>query len=843
MKRLFDALFHDLEGTEYIELRIKRHDSTNATPFLCDSIEQALQHIGKAGEAYHVWFGVAPRSESPGVVRRLPAVWVDIDAKDFGDDIDKALKVATEGVAFKPSALVSSGFGFHAYWFLEESTNPAAARKVLEALHRVTKAGPTQDVTRFLRVPGTVNPKYDPPRKVELVYIDPELRYTISDMLNITKVDAAVLRRICSGSTADFKSRSERDWNVIRGLQIAGVSNTGVQLIFEHRAVGDKYAEETNRRHYLQRTLERAAESLSRIRVATKEAEAEAEAVEGMYEERPDGYWIRGKKPKRVSTFVFQPSRLLSTPDGDVFHGKIISGEREWDDITLPRTAFDRTYNLLKHLTVAHWQWLGTDAQVRQLLPFILQRFDELGGTIAEAVLALGRHDDYWVTRDGLITTNGFIPASTAPVVFLDQSRKYHELQYEDPGTALVDLADAFARLYPLINTQDVTMPMLGWIGAAMIKPLIEEAGFRMPNLSVFGTKGGGKTSIIKLLLRLLGITNPTAVNCRTTTFVLLSMLASATSLPVHLGEFRMDMPESNLKGLRTWLLMQYDSGTDARGRPDQTIVDYPLTAPIILDGEDVFDDPAVRERTLVVALNPEVIREGEDAWTAFLELSEYPIELLALPLVRFTLELTSDWVTQTAAAMLSKTYQAFPTALPDRVRRNVAVALTGWQLLADFFYSMNIEFPPPMAAAFGNAVGEIVNVKTGRAPTQIDEFAVDVVNHAATGGQGFRYKYESDLNVLWVHLATAMSWWYAMRRRTGQTILGTAAVKRQLRERWAQVYPGVGQYIVDIKTVSLGKTTMHAYGLSLDSMVAADLDVPDKLDVQHVLLNVGGNG
>ncbi len=839
-QRLFEALFHDLDEDEYIELRIKRHDRTDAAPFTCDSIDQALKRVSTVDDQHHVWFGVAPRFEAPGVVRRLTAVWVDIDAKDFDGGLNQALRAATEGTAFKPSALIASGNGYHAYWFLEESTNPAAARKILEALHKATDAGPTQDVTRFLRVPETFNPKYDPPRQVDVMYIEGQLRYNAADLLKATKIEAPVLERICTGTTEGFQSRSERDWNVIRALQIAGVTSNGIRLIFEHRAVGDKYLSEANRAHYLRHTLQRAAESLANISVKDDNGEVDDNGF--MFVERDDGYWLKGKRPKRVSTFVFHPQRLLSTPDGDVFTGEIVCGERRWPDVTMPREAFDRTYNLLKRLKVAHWQWLGTDAQVRSLLPFILHRFDELGGTMAEAVTSLGRHQDYWVTRDGLITENGFIPATSAPVVFLDQARKYHELAYEDPGDALTDLADAFARLYGKLNEVTVTMPMLGWLGAAMIKPLIEEAGFRLPNLSVWGTKGGGKTTMIKLILKLAGIVNPSAINCRTTTFVILSMLASSTSLPVHLGEFRMDMPDVQLKGLRTWLLMQYDSGVDARGKADQSVVEYPLSAPIILDGEDLFDDPAVRERTMAVGMNPEAIREGSEGWSAYMELSEYPIELLSLNLVRYTLGTGVDWVVETASNMLAKTFQAYPGQLPDRVRRNVAVAMTGWQLIFDYFSTLGVDFPPPMASAFSEAVGEIVNVKTGRAPTQVDDLVVDVVNHAADGRQDFRWTYDAKLNILWVHLATAIAWWYGYRRRTGQTILGTAAIKRQLRERQAQVYPGIGQYIVGIKTVKFGNTTMHAYGVSLDTLLEAGLDVPDKLDTSTIVVQLGGS-
>lgn len=837
MQRLFNALFYNLEQHEMIEVRLRPPGSPSAQPYLFDNIDGAISRAEKSSGKFDVWFGVAPRFKSSNVVKRLGAVWVDIDAKDLNANMDVAYATAVNSIALRPSCVVMSGFGYHAYWFLSESTNPTFGRKLLEALQKAHSSDHTIDVTRFLRVPGTLNMKYEPPRPCEIEYLD-EVRYKAEDLLAAATLPQLVTERIITGDSTGFKSRSERDWNVITALVQSGMTDEGVEQVFDSRHVGDKYADHPNSQHYLKTTLANAAESIAKAAVSI------AGTDEAPFITRDDCYFTQKGKGGlvQVSTFTLHPTKLVTgAPDGDVLVCQVRSAGEQWEEVEFPRRAFDRSYNLQKQLTSAYWQWLGTDAQVRQLLPFLLNVLEASGGPVVSTVTAMGRHDDMWVTDSGLITTNGHVPSDSAPFHYLGQGREFYTTWYSERGHDFDDIVEAFARLYPELNVPDVVYPFLGWFVAAMIKPLFESCDIPFPNLSVWGTKGSGKSTMIDFMYKLTGVKNPRAVNCRTTPFVLLSLLAATTSIPVHLGEFRGDMPESQYRAIRTWLLMAYDSGRDARGRPDQSVVEYPLTAPIALDGEDLFDDPAVRERMIAIGMSPETIAEGTEAWRSYMELTEYSVDQLALPLVKYTLGINESWVGQTFATMLERMHKAFPIQLPARVRKNVAVCLVGWQVFTDFMRTLGQDFPVPYPDAFSEALSEVVNLLTGRTMTQVDEMVVDLVNHAARGGHGFNWKYESNLNILWVHLATAIDWWYKHRRQAGRGVIGTAAIRRQLRERMMTKHEGPGQYVNDVKSVNMDGTTMHAYGISLPMLQQSGLDTPEKLNVGSVVVKIGG--
>jgi hypothetical protein len=117
---------------------------------------------------------------------KLKAIWVDIDVGP--SEPGKKPKYPTIEVALKaillfamtvklppPSAIVYSGGGVHVYWISKDALDrdqwaPYAdgLKNLLLANNILCDAGLTTDSARILRVPGTFNHKYDPPKPVTL---------------------------------------------------------------------------------------------------------------------------------------------------------------------------------------------------------------------------------------------------------------------------------------------------------------------------------------------------------------------------------------------------------------------------------------------------------------------------------------------------------------------------------------------------------------------------------------------------------------------------------------------------------------------------------------------------
>jgi hypothetical protein len=99
-------------------------------------------------------------------------LYAEFDAKDYGDK--PAILTHLDGLIVPtPSALVDSGGGVHAYWLLDTPypldtpERLAAARHIQSAWVALVGGDKgAHDLTRILRIPGTHNLKYDPPRPV-----------------------------------------------------------------------------------------------------------------------------------------------------------------------------------------------------------------------------------------------------------------------------------------------------------------------------------------------------------------------------------------------------------------------------------------------------------------------------------------------------------------------------------------------------------------------------------------------------------------------------------------------------------------------------------------------------
>ncbi len=134
--------------------------------------------------------------------RLLKAIWVDIDVKNDPKNYLTIEEAWAAFVTFRvetglplPSAIVKSGGGLHVYWLSDRPLTPeewapfAHGLKALLLKHGIKcDAGLTTDDVRLLRVPNTLNYKYDPPRPVELLPL-PLTEYNFEEELAFLKVE------------------------------------------------------------------------------------------------------------------------------------------------------------------------------------------------------------------------------------------------------------------------------------------------------------------------------------------------------------------------------------------------------------------------------------------------------------------------------------------------------------------------------------------------------------------------------------------------------------------------------------------------------------------------------
>lgn len=835
------SIFKDIRTTEWVELCLVNKDKKGGrTLFFHDPLE-LLEAAEKQGDSVHCYFGVAPRKNRSGVaesVERAGVVWADFDAKDYDDEKMQAL-AASDLLVLPPSYLLDTGHGYHAYWLLSKYAAVDSVCEVVEAVGDVAGGGHVSDSLRRMRIPGTYNIKDDEPLLCTVISARPDLRYDLQDILRATKISIETRRSILTGlpgAKVKDRTRSGVDWQVATELTKLGISKSAMQEIWKEHEIGEKAREEGAK--YLDRTL-------TAVQARKKKKEQGKRDPAKYYAEEADSYFVDGIGKQglhMVSTFVFKPRRLLEGIDEDVFLGDIHAGGNTWEDIRLPKSAFLRIDHLMRHLGRASWQWLGSDVEVRFLLPYLVQQWKELGSPKALATEVLGRHGEHWVAPEYTLSATETLDIYSAPVVYTDPSRVAPRVAY--PAGADGAFLQQVYDLLPQINHPDVIWPIIGWFMATPYKPILNEARVSFPHLSLYGTTGAGKTGTLEgMLMPLMGYIPPArSEDCSTTPFVLLSLLASTNAIPVSLAEFRRSsLKEQEWRVLLRTLLLAYDVGHDSRGRPSQTTVDYPLHAPLVLSGEDVVSDPAVQRRSIIVGMTPQTIETGSAAYKAYMTLATAPLTQFAAPYIQHTLTQDDTAIIKLWNASLQEVTEVIPDAVEERVVRNFATALFGVRSYEAFMESREIEIVPTPVNHVLGPVTEVHIDAMGRGYVLLDSFVTDVINEAARASSHFVYHMIAEDGVLWFHLTTALRWWRRERLARRQAILDSAAIKRQLRELNHEI-DGEGHYVWGPMNRNVKGTTHRMYGLHIKTCFELGLDIPDTLKLFQQTLTFRGS-
>ena len=267
----------------------------------CTSIEEADEQINlmQGRKDQNIYFGVCPRQDTRGYKKDIAyagCAWADLDAKVIGSK-KEAYERVWNGDFARPTFLVDSGNGYHAYWCF---IKPCFDLEGVEAvnLYIADKVGADHcfNINRLLRVPGTVNCK-DPEKpkpcriihysgfiydyeffpKQELIAKPERFSVDLSE-LPALGIDANTLNigqrwkdLIIDGvyDGTKFKKpdgsydRSARDFGVAMRLVGAGLSDAQIASIFLDRLnkISDKtysFSSEHERKRYLKRTIGRA---------------------------------------------------------------------------------------------------------------------------------------------------------------------------------------------------------------------------------------------------------------------------------------------------------------------------------------------------------------------------------------------------------------------------------------------------------------------------------------------------------------------------------------------------------------------------------------------------------
>jgi hypothetical protein len=185
------AVLPESEGNERIEIRAIDNGGL-VRQYFHRSVEEADANAHSLRDKYNIYFGVALRDGEHGDaahVTRFQSLWTDVDGKCFREGKQEALD-AIRRLPLQPSAIVDTGHGYQAYYFLKEPhgrDDIVRAQHAMRGINRclsefaVRRLDSVHDISRVFRLPHTFNRKQEPALPVETVDFESALCYDLID--------------------------------------------------------------------------------------------------------------------------------------------------------------------------------------------------------------------------------------------------------------------------------------------------------------------------------------------------------------------------------------------------------------------------------------------------------------------------------------------------------------------------------------------------------------------------------------------------------------------------------------------------------------------------------------
>jgi hypothetical protein len=186
MRTFLNHLYQHSHG--FLNLRAIGKERVHQAFYEWSDFENIEKFCAARIQSKNLYFGVATRDDKNGKkenIVHIPALWCDVDFKDTPRD---RLKELYEKFPTKASIIVKSGGGAHFYWLLKEPLEKDAIPQVEDANRRIAHAlsgdFSSTDAARILRLPGTINHKYEHKPRVEVTRLE-NFFYEIDDLLDI----------------------------------------------------------------------------------------------------------------------------------------------------------------------------------------------------------------------------------------------------------------------------------------------------------------------------------------------------------------------------------------------------------------------------------------------------------------------------------------------------------------------------------------------------------------------------------------------------------------------------------------------------------------------------------
>ncbi|NUO20383.1 hypothetical protein HUU59_13135 [bacterium] len=493
-----------------------------------------------------------------------------------------------------------------------------------------------------------------------------------------------------------------------------------------------------------------------------------------------------------LTPFTIDAGELLMLPDGDVLNCTIkhISGQ-EWTGITIENTDWHTRGKFMKATKHSEGTFHGSDLDVIDVCQRVISKVN----VRKQGTRSIGLHDDIWVVRGTNLTAAGQINPMQITPYDRSSDSLHARVKYSQMSDAnYVSMISTFFNNILVVNQREVMLPILGWFFAVPLKPRIMDLVGSFPALFCYGTQGGGKTSLLELMMSLHGYDDPTVSSCTMKPFPMLKLLSSTNAVPVVLDEYKpYDMRDGQVMDLSRMLRKVYRGEIEDKGKPDATVTHYRLTAPVVLCGESKVKESAVLERVLIAGFTDE-IKKNEACQSAFKVLKGLDLQAFMTQYIPFCLGVD-------VAARLADAEAVVKTAVTGksvapRIQNNITAMVFGLTLMQDFaaLHGVVLEGMIDIQKAIDAQIEEITGEGNGQVKLSFDylleQLAImaerDIVKQNVDYAFANIRSLESGKDYLAIHLKSAAQTLTANAFRIGYVgeISDDAAYLKQIESR-----------------------------------------------------------
>ncbi len=485
---------------------------------------------------------------------------------------------------------------------------------------------------------------------------------------------------------------------------------------------------------------------------------------------------------KTLASFLIEPKmRITLEGESERLDTVLKTGEAEYPCL-LKREAFNSKRQFLAALPNVDLQYYATDKDTQAILAMVTS--EEL--PIRKGATVLGRHGDLWVVKDGVLSKDGWI--DSPELVYIPSEVEFdRRVCYPTPEDEPA-LIKQITPLLLMLNQGKIILPVLGWFFSTPFVPEIRRRLRHFPLLVVWGTHGGGKSSLLSLLWQLFGVKSE-LFSSTETAFTFLRLFSGTSTVPVIIDEFKpFNMKEDETRLLIRFLKRLYDGEIEHRGRPDLSLVAYHLQAPTAIAGEvtPIALESAMVERVIQVNLNPDTLNTPSYV-RAFNELATLTLGGFALPYIRWCLGANLDGLMTEARALLP----AILREVPPRVKDNALVMTTGLVALKQFAARYGVEIAQDaFRTGINESIEELIAELFERGAHEeigLTIFLETLATLAQTGRikHGVHYTTDDINTRLYIHLPDCVAEFRKFVRETNARVevLDERAYRRQARE------------------------------------------------------------